>query len=51
MTEGMPSQMQASENRFLQKIKGVTMFDKVRNTTIRESQHLIATFLDPTISA
>ena len=30
-------QMQASETRFLRKIKGVTMFDKHCNTTIRES--------------
>ena len=33
----MRSQMQASEMRFLQKIKGVTMFGKLRNTAIRES--------------
>ena len=32
MTEGMRPQMQASEMRFLGKIKGVTMFDKVRNS-------------------
>ena len=30
-------QMQASETRFLQKNRGVTMFDKYRNTEIRES--------------
>ena len=29
--------MQASEMRFLRKIKGVTMFDKHRNTEIRKS--------------
>ena len=29
--------MQASEMRFLRKIKGVTMFDKLRNTAIRKS--------------
>ena len=29
--------MQASEMRFLRKIKGVAMFDKYRNTAIRES--------------
>ena len=28
--------MQASEMRFLRKIKGVTTFDKLRNTAIRE---------------
>ena len=33
----MQSQVQASEMRFLQKIKGVTTFDKHRNTVIRES--------------
>ena len=33
----MRSQMQASETRFLQKIKGVAMFGKLRNTAIRES--------------
>ena len=36
MTERVRSQMQASEMRFLQKIKGATMFDEVRNTAIRE---------------
>ena len=34
MTERMRSQMQASEMRFLRKIKGFTMFEKVRNTAI-----------------
>ena len=33
----MRSQMQASEKRFLRKIKGVTVFDKHRNIAIRES--------------
>ena len=38
MTERVRSQMQASEMRFLQKIKGViTMFDKLRNNAILES--------------
>ena len=37
MTERMQSQMPASEMRFLQKIKGIMMFDKLRNTGIRES--------------
>ena len=34
ITEIMRSQMQAFEMRFLQKIKGVTMLDKPRNTAI-----------------
>ena len=37
MTERVWSQMQASEIKFLRKIKGFTMFDKVRNATVRES--------------
>ena len=37
MTERVRSPMQGSKMRFLQKIKVVTMFDKHRNTTIRES--------------
>ena len=36
MTEKMRSQMQASETKFLQKIKGVSIFDKHCNTAIRE---------------
>ena len=36
MTEKVRSQMQASEIRFLRKIEGVTMFDKLRNTVIQE---------------
>ena len=32
ITERMHSQVQASEMRFLQKIKGDTIFDKVRNS-------------------
>ena len=37
MTERVRSQMQASEMRFLRKIKSVTMFDIHRSTAIRES--------------
>ena len=37
MTENVRSQTQASEMKFLQKIKGVTMFNKHRNTAICES--------------
>ena len=40
MTERVRSQIQASEMRFLRKIKGVMMFDKHRNTAIRESFHI-----------
>ena len=36
MTEKVRSQMQASEMRFLRKIKGATMFGKIDNTVIRE---------------
>ena len=32
--------MQLSEMRFSQKIKGITMFDKFRNTAIRESLNI-----------
>ena len=32
--------MQARQMRFSQKIKGVTMFDKLRNTAIRESLNI-----------
>ena len=37
MTERVRSHKQASEMRFLRKIKGVTMFDEVRNTAVQES--------------
>ena len=37
MTEKMFAQMQASKTRFLRKIKVAIMFDKLRNTAIRES--------------
>ena len=37
MIEREQSQMQAIEMRFLQKLKGFTMFDKHRKTAIRVS--------------
>ena len=37
MTEKMRSQVQASEMRFLRKIEGVTLFNKVRSSEIRKS--------------
>ena len=37
MTERMRSQVQASEMRFLRKIEGVTLFNKVRSSEIRKS--------------
>ena len=37
MTERMRSQVQASEMRFLRRIEGVTLFDKVRSSEIRKS--------------
>ena len=40
ITEKMQSQMQASKMSHLRKIKGVKMFDKVRNTAIRESLNI-----------
>ena len=40
MTKKVRSQMQASEVRFLKKIKGITIFDKFRNTAIRESLNI-----------
>ena len=40
MTEKVRSQMLAAEMRFLQKIKGVTMFDTLHNTAICESLHI-----------
>ena len=42
MTKKVQSQMQASEIRFLRKIKQVTMFDKDYPTS-RISQHRVAT--------
>ena len=40
MTEKVRSQMQALETRFLQKIEGFMMLDKLRNTAIRESLNI-----------
>ena len=37
MTERMRSQVQASEMRFLRRIEGVTLFNKVRSSEIRKS--------------
>ena len=45
MSEKVQSQMQASEMRFLRKIKGVTMFDKHRNTAICKSLDIDSLFL------
>ena len=40
MTDRVRSQMQASELRFLQKIEGVTLFNKVRNSESRKSLNI-----------
>ena len=40
MTERVRSQVQASEMRFLRKIKGVTLLDKVRSSEIRKSLNI-----------
>ena len=40
MNERVRSQMQASEMRFLRKIKGVTMPDKLSDAAIRESLNI-----------
>ena len=40
MTERGRSQMQASKMRFLQKIEGVTLFNKVRSSEIRKSLNI-----------
>ena len=40
MTEKMRSQVQASEMRCLQKIEGVTLFNKVRSSAIRKSLNI-----------
>ena len=50
MTKKVRSQRQASEMRFLRKIKGVTMLDKHRNTAIRESLDLESLLLRIEIS-
>ena len=38
MTERVRSQVQASEMRFLRRIEGVTLSNKVRSSEIRKSQ-------------
>ena len=40
MTERVRSQVQASEMRFLRKIDGVTLFNKVRSSEIRKSLNI-----------
>jgi len=40
MTERIRSQVQASEMRFLQKIEGVTLFNKVRSSEIQKSLNI-----------
>ena len=40
MTERMRSQVQASERRFLRRIEGVTLFNKVRSSEIRKSLNI-----------
>ena len=40
MTERMRSQVQASEMRFLRRIEGVTLFNKVRRSEIRKSLNI-----------
>ena len=40
MTERMRSQVQASEMRYLRRIKGVTLFNKVRSSEIRKSLNI-----------
>jgi len=40
MTERIRSQVQASEIRFLQRIKGVALFDKVCSSEIRKSLNI-----------
>ena len=40
MTERVRSQVQASEMRFLQRIEGVTQFNKVRSSEIRKSLNI-----------
>ena len=40
MTERMRSQVQASEMRFLRKIEGVTLFDKMHSSEIRKSLNI-----------
>ena len=40
MTERVRSQVQASEMRFLRRIEGVTLLDKVRSSEIRKSLNI-----------
>ena len=40
MTERVRSQVQASEMRFLRRIEGVTLFNKVRISEIRKSLNI-----------
>ena len=40
MTERVRSQEQASEMRFLRRIKGVTLFNKMRSSEIRKSRNI-----------
>ena len=40
MTERVRSQVQASEMRFLRRIEGVTLFNKVRSSDIRKSLNI-----------
>ena len=40
MTERMRSQVQASEMRFLRRIEGVTLFNKIRSSEIRKSLNI-----------
>ena len=40
MTERMRSQVQASEMRYLRRIEGVTLFNKVRSSEIRKSLNI-----------
>ena len=53
MTERMQSQVQASEMRFLRRIEGVTLFNKVRSSEIRKSLNidtLLLRFKKPQLS-
>ena len=40
MTKRMRSQVQASEMRFLRRIEGVTLFNKVRSSEIQKSLNI-----------
>ena len=40
MTEGVRSQVQASELRFLQRTEGVALFNKVRSSKIQKSLNM-----------